>query len=179
MYFCEIDFRYHWVSLALNALRSGFTDIQKKADTEPWFDGLCQHEYAESILGIAFIIAQTYILGTVGDVNRIRKSSGKSQKGKIDYYSDVPKSLCNGVSQILLINSIADYHKHHDEWDGWGKGRSKPTTQILAGIGIVESTEFPCYVAATKLWDENEIENLGNLLTLIREWREYILSKYK
>lgn len=176
MYIGEIDFRYDWVSLTLDALESGFKSIREKADAESWFDGIWQLEHAESILGIAFVAAQAYILGTVEDVNKMRESNGKSRIDKIDYYSDAPNLLPSEVSPILFINSIANYYKHHDEW---GKWPTNLTGRTLAHIGIVESTEFPCYVAATKLWDENKIEKLENLLTIISAWREYILSKYK
>jgi len=176
MHTAEIDFRYDWVSLTFHALESGFTSIRKKADAEPWFDGLWQLEHAEAILGIAFVVAQTYILGTVDDLNEIRKSEGKSQMDKVNCYSDSPKKLPSGVSPILLINSIANYYKHHDEWDRWP---TNLTGETLCNVGIGEGTEFPCYVAATKLWAEKKIDNLKNLLTLISEWRKYILSKYK
>jgi hypothetical protein len=109
-------------------------------------------------------------------VNKIRESNGKSKKGKIEYYSDDPNPLPSGVSRILLINSIANYYKHHDEWDTWPTNLTGTT---LAIVGINESTEFPCYEVAKTLWDESDIENLDNLTLIISEWREYILSKYK
>lgn len=175
MHLAEFDFRYNWISLILHALESGFTGIRETADAEPWFDGLWQMEQAESILGIAFVAAQTYITGTVEDINEIRESKGKSTINKLDYYSDAPQLVPSGVSPILLANSIANYYKHHDEWDKWP---ANLTGETLGKVGIGEGTEFPCYVAATKLWAENEIENLKNLLAIISEWREYILSKY-
>lgn len=172
----DLDFRYDWVSVTLDALESGFKILQEKTDVEPWFDGLWQMEYAESILGIAFVIAQTYILGTAEDVNTICESKGKSPISKIDLYSDVPQLVPNNVSPILLINSIANYYKHHEEWETWP---TNLTGKVLSNVGIGKDTEFPCYIAATKLWNDNEIRNLKNLLTIISRWREYILAKYK
>ena len=176
MHASEFDFRYDWTSVTLDALGSGFKMVQERADVEPWFDGLWQKEHAESILGVAFIVAQTYILGTVEDLNRIRESDGKSIVSKIDIYSDAPQLLPNKVSSILLINSIANYYKHHDEWDMWP---TNLTGEVLGNVGIGKATEFPCYVAATKLWGENEFGNLKILLKIISNWREYILAKYK
>ena len=172
----EIDFRYDWVSLTLHALRSGFESIREKANDESWFDGLWQLEHGENILGVAFVAAQAYMLGTVDDINKIRASNGRPSVGKINYYSDDPKPLPGGVSRILLINSVANYYKHHDEWTGWP---ANLTGQTLADAGITESTEFPCYEAATKLWDPNDVENLDNLLSIISAWREHIISTYK
>jgi hypothetical protein len=173
----EVDYRHDWVSLTLNALKTGFSSIKEMGEEMPWFDGLWQLEHAESIFGIAFITAQTYILGTVEDINSIRKSSGKSEISKINYYDDDKFPLPGGISRILLINAIANYYKHHDEWGKtWKKNL---TTLTLYDVGIDESTEFPCYEVAAMLPNGKATEDLENLLTIISEWREYILTKYK
>ena len=176
MHLHEVDFRYDWVTLTLHALKTGFESVREKADANEGFDGLWQLEHIENILGIAFVVAQAYISGTVEDINKVRQSNGKREKGKMEYYTDDDEPLPSGISRILLINSIANYYKHHDEWDAWPPNL---TGRTLANIGIMESTEFPCYEAAKNLWDENDIENLGNLLSIISEWRKYILSKHK
>ena len=173
----EIDFRYDWVFLTFSALKSGFYTIRQQASAESWFDGTWQVEHADAILGVAFVAAQAYLVGTVEDVNHIRQSRGQAEKSKIDYYKDDPHPLPNGISRILLINSIANYYKHHDEWDDpWTPNL---TTTTLAAVGIVKSTEFPCYEAAKTLWGPTEVENLDKLAGIIKEWREYILAKYK
>lgn len=150
--------------------------IQEEVDTNPWFDGLSQLEYSETVFGIAFVLAQTYITGTVTDINELREHRGEKPIDKIICYSSSLWYLSNEISPILLINSIANYFKHYDEWDIWP---ANLTVKTLHRVGIGEDTEFPCYVAATKLWNENEIENLHNLLTIISEWRKHVLLKYK
>jgi len=171
----ENDFRYDWVSVTLHSLNSGFEVIRNKEDQQPWFDGIWQMEYAENIFGLAFVAAQAYILGSVEDVNKIRESAGKERIEKNKYYSDDPQSLPNGISRISLINSAANYYKHHDEWDKWP---TNGTTKILKDAGILETTEFPLYEVATRLLHKGEYENMENLLAIISEWREHILSKY-
>jgi len=172
----EIDFRYDWVYLVLSALKSGFDEVQKRGEEQEWFDGLWQLEHSESIFGVAFITAQTYIVGVVGDINKIRSGSGKSVLNKNKCYEDDPNPLPNGVNRILLINHIANYYKHQDEWNGW---KLNNTTRFLATVGINENTEFPCYEVSTILWDEKHAIELEKLLLIISEWREYILSNYK
>ena len=172
----EFDFRYDWVSVTLYALKSAIDSVLKKGEDEPWFDGLWQMEHAESILGISYVAAQAYIVGAVEDVNRVRDSVGKNRLDKIYYYSDDPQPLPNGVSRILLINSLANYYKHHDEWDKWP---TNFTTKTLADVGIVEGVEFPCCEASTKLGNEKQSDTLMNLLSIISEWRKHILSKYQ
>jgi hypothetical protein len=175
MHFEEFDFRYEWIETILLALETGFERIRDKAKAESWFDGLWQLEYAESIFGIAFVAAQAYILGTVEDVNKIREHNGKNRIDKNNYYSDAPNLLSSGINPILLINSIANYYKHHDEWDKWPNNH---TVETLAQVGIVDSTEFPCNVAITILLGDSKINSLNNILTIISEWRKYILSRY-
>lgn len=184
MNLAEMDFRHAWISVTLRALKSGFKITDKIAKANPWFDGTWQLEHAENILGIAFVTAQTYILGTVEDLNMIRKHSGKSRIDKRQYYSCFPKLLSNKISPILLINSIANYYKHRDEWTegGWAQEwailpQNKETVKTLKQVGIGSATEFPCYVAATKLWGAKNIENLECLLEIISEWRKHVLSR--
>ena len=133
-------------------------------------------EYVETVFGIAFVLAQTYITGTVADINKLRELRGEKSVDKIHCYSDSLWYLPDDTSPILLINSIANYFKHYEEWDKWPENW---TVETLHRVGIGENTEFPCYVAATKLWNENEIKNLHHLLTIISEWRKHVLLKYK
>ena len=146
MHVSEFDFRYDWVAVTFDSLETGFKTIQKEGNSESWFDGPWQKEYAENILGVAFVVAQTYILGAVEDLNEVRESNSKNPVNKIDVYSDASQSLSNSVSSILLINSIANYYKHHDEWDIWP---SNLTVEVLGKVGIGKDTEFPCCVVAS------------------------------
>ena len=175
MHIEEFDYRYDWVGTILNSLEIGFERIRERAKEEPWFDGIWQLEYSENIFGIAFVTAQTYILGVVENVNKIRERNGKKPKDKIEYYTDDSNPLSNGISSILLINSIANYYKHHDEWHKWP---TNITGKTLTQVGIVDNTEFPCNVATTILLGESMKYNLNNVLALISEWRKYILPKY-
>lgn len=172
----DLDYRYDWVATTLNGLESAFSRIQEYADENPWFDGLWQLEYYEPVFGIAFVLAQTYIVGTVADINKSRGFRKEKSINKLVCYSDSLLDLPGGTSPILLINSIANYFKHYEEWDKWP---SNPTTETLHRVGIGEDTEFPCYVAATILWNEDEIGNLHNLLTIISKWRKHVVLKYR
>jgi hypothetical protein len=157
-------------------LETGLLSIEERGKAEEWFDGLWQLEHSESLFGIAFVSAQTYIFGTVQDINKIRRGSGKPSLDKTKYYADETKPFLSETSRIMLINSIANYYKHHDEWEVWPVNL---TTKTLADVGITDHTEFPCYKAATTLWGEKECQKLGNLLRIISEWRGSILKKYK
>ena len=64
MHFREIDFRRSWLDELFRALTGAIDNVSKRVE-EDGFDGLWAREYSETILGIAFIAAQTYIVGTV------------------------------------------------------------------------------------------------------------------
>lgn len=172
----DVDWRYDWLSITLRSLEAGFELLEKRALENEWFDGLFQLEHTEAILGIAFVSAQTYILGVTQDINKIRAINGSSAKRKNDYYNDDLQPLQNRVSRVTLINAITNYHKHHDEWESWP---TNVTTEALVKIGIGEKTDFPCYEAVRSIWNFEKGEHLRNLLSITSEWREHISIKYK
>ena len=67
----EVDYRVDWVRDLFGSLNHGFSSIQEKLSTIDYFDGLFAKEQAESIFGIAFVTAQTYITGTISDISEI------------------------------------------------------------------------------------------------------------
>ncbi|MCK4824034.1 hypothetical protein KA005_50240, partial [bacterium] len=80
------------------------------------------------------------------------------------------------TSTIMLISSIANYYKHHDEWgDTWP---NNCTTTALADVGIDSNTEFPCYQAAATLFEEDHVWQFGRLREMIADWRQHVLSTY-
>jgi hypothetical protein len=172
----EVDFRFSWISSIIESLEYGLSNIEQRVNGGDWFDGLWELEHAESIYGIAFVVAQTYILGTTQDINRIRQGAGKSPLDKLTLYSYDLRPLNKQVSRIRLINAIANYHKHKDEWTSWPQNN---TTRDLAAAGIDATIEFPCQQSAVMLWDEQENGSLKNLMAIISEWRRHILDKYK
>lgn len=173
----EFDFRYDWVATVLRSLESTFTSIAEKGRNEPWFDGLFQMEHAEAVYGVAYVAAQAYILGTTQDANRIREAAGKNHVSKIDYYADARQCDGTNTSAISLINSIANYYKHNDEWgDTWPCNH---TTNTLAAVGIDSSVEFPCHKAAVVLFGEDDAWKLDLILQEISEWRQEIIARYR
>ena len=133
-------------------------------------------EHAGAVFGGAFVIAQTYVLGTMQDVNGIRKSAKKKQLSKIEFYSDATHCNDTSTSTINLINATANYYKHNDEW-----GNTWPnnlTTKTLADVGIDSNTEFPCYRAGIILFGEKHVWQFSLLREMITDWRKHVLSKY-
>ncbi len=168
----EIDFRYSWLSTTLAALKAGF-DLIEKIDDEG-----SQIEEYEHLLGITFIALQTYISGVYTDLNEISQSNNKSRiKDKLKLYSDDNEPISEGLSRISLINSAANYYKHHDEWDVWGEGHSKGTVESLQKFGINENTDYPCCDTYSFLMGDDT--NLEKLLHFVSDWRKYIMTTLK
>ena len=85
-------------------------------------DGSWACEHAEPLLGLGFVAAQTYAIGTVSDLNSVGTSRGKSKKEKLECYAYDSFRVKGDVTRIQLINATANYFKHHDEWARWPTG---------------------------------------------------------
>ncbi len=166
-------YRENLLRSLLCSLGKGFDVIDKNLQTKEWHDGLFAKEEAEGILGISFIAAQTYITGVVADFNETNSNYKKGSKFKLlSSYSELVKE---NVTSVQLIDTVANYYKHNDEWSNWEvNNHNKHTIEILMACGITTKTEFPCYEAATMLWPENEIKELSNLLNILVVWREQV-----
>lgn len=178
--FLAVDYRHDWLGTILKGLCGSFGEIRRLSEEHEWFDGLWQREYAEAILGMAFVATQAYIIGVVADVGRAKgKRDDELQKfvkdEKIGFYSDDPYPTADNQSRIIIINAAANYYKHHDEWDGWN---TNVTARQLEGAGIKEHTELPCLAAAELLFDDMGITNLSNLLAIVSEWRSHLINKH-
>jgi hypothetical protein len=178
----EMDFRRNWISTLYEALSRVIHDIGQKLEEHGHYDGIDALEDPEWILGIAFIAAQTYITGTIADLKAVlSQSSSDTQKvsKKTLLLVDVI-SIADGVTPLQLIDAIANYQKHHDEWEDWQvDDKNRSTIEILENSGINKDTEFPCYKAATLLWPESRVGELSYLLNLLEDWRSRVIRKYK
>lgn len=178
----DLDYRYSWLSTILTGLKAGFDEIDALSKQHDWFDGLWQCEYAEPIVGVAFVAAQAYLVGVVADLGRSEPPKGKPLEDyvrgkKRGFYKDDPKPLSNGPSRIILINATANYYKHQDEWHGWDPANR--TVRDLIEAGICENREFPCLQAAELLFDNQDCTKLDTILAIVTEWREHVVNKHK
>jgi hypothetical protein len=175
-----IDSRYSWLATILKGLAGGFGEIRRLSEQHGWFDGFWQLEYAEPILGMAFVATQAYLIGVVADVGRSSGNLGKDlqdfvKDNKIGFYSDDPRPIAGNQSRVVLINATANYYKHHDEWGGWN---TNETARQLEASGIHEHTKFPCLLAAEVLFNKKNFTSLSILLAIASEWRGYVINKY-
>jgi len=177
-YFSEIDWRISPTRGIFRALSSGLKEVkQLLADAQEDYQINYCFEQTENILGIAFVTAQTYITGTLSDVNDIANNGKKVNKDQLlKGYSD--KLENSDMTKIELCDAIANYFKHHDEWANWSPTeRNRKTISVLIAAGIKETDEYPCDKAASLLWSNND-EDLEPLLDLLTKWREATIRHY-
>jgi len=179
MHLREIDWRIEPLHDVIVGICAGLAAIQKRMDAEEGFDGLSAREYAEPLLGLGFVAAQTYAVGTVSDLNRVRMSRGKSKEEKLNKHKCYAHDtfIKGDVTRIQLINASANYFKHHDEWTRWPTGSDRGThdTRTLGTVGITETTEFPCIDAVDLLC--NTSWELNELLQILKEWRAHVIKR--
>jgi hypothetical protein len=144
-------------------------------------------EEAEPLLGLGFVAFQTYALGTVSDLNQIRRDGGKPTLKDYDCYAHDPVKVKCVVTRLELIHSAANYFKHHDQWpEPWPTSITAKTkmehliaknVNTLRLVGITEKTEFPCIDAVDLLcgtsWE------LIVLHQIVQEWRVHIFANFR
>ena len=174
MNFNEMDFRIDPLHDVIVGIEAGLTAVEQRLAAEEVFDGITANEHAESLIGLGFVAAQTYAIGTWCDLNRIRKQSGKPDVSKMDCYATDTILVSGKVTRIEIVNAVANYFKHHDEWLRWPMSE---TTRILASVGITDKSEFPC-VQAVHLFSGTTCE-LIVLHQIVKEWRVHVFSILK
>jgi hypothetical protein len=107
---------------------SGIEKLFERNRHEPGFDGLWMNEYGEVLFGSLLVAVQAYFIGSLRDINEIRKSSGLTVLTKQAAYKTHHITVQN-YSLIELVNSAANYFKHRDEWnEDWPENY---TTNVL------------------------------------------------
>jgi len=171
MHLNEIDFR----STPLRTLCTTATNAINELvafSKAGMFDGLTAMEYGSYFHGAVLVACQAYAVGTVSDINKIRESHNEEALKKHVLYKYMETSDCR-YSYIELINELANYFKHNEEWESWPNNR---TTKVLGYYGINESTEFPMNVGIMKIIDESD--DLRGLCGVLEVWRESEIRKY-
>ena len=175
----EFDWRLSSTRQVFQALSDALKSVEKIIldDAREDYERENALEHAENLLGIAFVTAQTYLAGTVSDINQFAKVPNKLTKDQLlKTYGE--KIVQKTVTKLELCDALANYYKHHDEWESWSAvGRQQRTVATLQAVGIKESDSYPCIKAAEMLWLNSQ--SLESLLSLVSNWRELVFSAYK
>lgn len=99
---------------------------------------------------------------------------------KYEYMNDGCKEIDSGVSQVSLINALANYYKHFEEWSDWEVNQSNRfTIEQLSKCGINNETSFPMWQSAQLLSDSECISDLGFLGDILVSWRSALIVNVK
>ena len=182
----EIDWRISSVRRIIDALSQGITIVNhdlemSETPTDPsygTFDAGFALEHTEGLLGIAFVTAQNYITGTVSDIPKLTKLKSRPTKRKLiqSFSARLPGY---GITTLELCDAVANYWKHHEEWDGWSvTDRNRRTIEILKEVGIGEQDYFPCNSTTNILWPRGA-SDLEELIGVLSSWRQRAIEAYK
>ena len=150
-----------------DTINKGIEKLFERNRQEPGFDGLWMNEYGEVLYGSLLVAAQAYFIGSLRDINEIRKNLGLGTLTKEAAYK-VHIVTAQNYSLIELVNSAANYFKHRDEWgDDWPENY---TTKVLEAFSI--TGEFPI----------NDVQQLieadygySKITNLVSEWRKQLI----
>lgn len=182
----EIDWRISSFRRIINALLQGIEVIthdleMSETPADPsygTFDAGFALEHTEDLLGIAFVTAQSYITGTVSDIPKLtRLQSRPTKRELLQRFAD--KLPGYRITTLELCDAIANYWKHHEEWEGWSvTDRNRRTIDILNEVGIRDQDYFPCNSVANILWPRGA-SSLEELIDLLSSWRQKVIEEYK
>ena len=76
MHLREMNMRIGPLHDVIVGIEAALTNIRERV--EEGEDGITALDHAETLLGLGFVAAQAYVLGTWTDLNRIRESSTRA-----------------------------------------------------------------------------------------------------
>jgi hypothetical protein len=151
--------------------------IGERVKAEVGFNGNTARDHVEPLLGLGFAAGQSYVLGTVYALNRLRQSRGKRPQEAPYYYARDLGVVFGGTTRIELIDACANYFQLHEQWREWPtNGRAGIVTRILARAGITRKTARPCSAAIELLCGKNW--KLFLLTEIVSEWRARLFKTF-
>lgn len=172
----QMDFSLSWISDVLRGLGQAAVDLQERERDTDWFDGLSMAEHLEEILGVAAVLAQTYVNRTWADLGKFSTSRPPDLKWQLMHSHARKLDNCPDVSVIELLYHLANYWKHSDDWTDWNPvGRRKHTVLALKSVGIHEDTELPCVTGMEQI-SRSLLNLFDDLLDALGSWRESVVE---
>lgn len=129
------------------------------------FDNATALEYAEYFKGAVLVACQAYAAGVVADVNKIRDTLGEPRVKKFELYKQ-SSLVTGGYTQVELINALANFFKHRDEWE---LKADPKTMKVLNAFGVVESMDFPLHSGIQKILGEST--DFRGICRVLEDWR--------
>ena len=188
-----VDGTYRAVLAALVAcIRAACARVEEAASCgdpqweDAWVDEEC--DLVENLLGIAYVVCQTWILSVTNRALQLRGiaiGSGRSFSAFGSRKEDV-RALCKPISQessvtkVDLLWALANYYKHREEWNtvNWSrlKGSAKLTVCVLRAAGLTEGCTGNLRRGAEALGN-NDYVSLHVFENIVDGWAHHVLEK--
>jgi len=142
-----------------------------------------EHDIAvvELLIGSVFVLGQAAITQAVSIVTKICHLAAKPSwlpQGKVALMSaEAATHNKTGLSQIVLIDAVANYFKHHYEWpDDWigASAKQQPTIDLVLRLGLSPDGNHNLDTVVLELGMGTR--DLTPLAVLVQEWRERLAA---
>lgn len=121
-------------------------------------------DVAEHIIGLGFVVCQTYIATVCGGIG----------VDKIDALKKGPQHSV-GLSKAQIINHAANYWKHNNEWALAKPDRRREAIErAFDSVGFSVDTDYPLSGVLTEL-SAPCFASLVAVADLLREWKDAII----
>jgi hypothetical protein len=141
-------------------------------------------EVVRLLVGSAFVLGQSVITQTVSIVTGLRSLVGDPSwlpLGRTSIMStEAAIHAATGLSEIVLVDAVANYFKHHYEWPSNWVGASEAqrrTIDTVLKLGLVPAREDNLGVALQNLG--MRADNMTRMGTAIQEWRERLAESLR
>jgi hypothetical protein len=132
-------------------------DSEAKRVEDP--DQLGTFEKAEYIMGFGLVACQTYITACV---SRTALSKGAA-------LNLGPKHSC-GLSIVCLVNALANYWKHHSEWESPLTGQAQKTVDAIKKLNVEPSGSYVVANSLHALHRPHE-PRMRIIVPFLKQWR--------
>jgi len=164
-------------------------DRAKASGSEEYVDIVVDDEsdVVESLVGAAFVAAQAQISGVVSSIKRLIARAEKD--GRVLTSTDGTKRgmMCHAsamigtppFSRIQVIDEMANFFKHHDEWTvPWSSldKKQRPTAEIVKAIGGSEGSTGNLRLGLEALGIDCDL--LRQLHDEIATWADAVIQTY-
>lgn len=130
-------------------------------------------DYAGYFYGAILVACQAYAVGTVTDLNDFRALQGLPKLKKMELYRRNMGGANSNPTLVEFINALANYFKHHEEWDFWPEN---DTAKTLGHFGIDENTKSPLATGIRILLGDST--DLRGVCEILEDWRFIVFEGY-
>lgn len=161
------------------------------SNNEDYIDSVTDYEVEiiENLLGTAFVACQTYITGMVSRIIALHKyhhilkgqnklmTTGNTKSDILSFGDNLDNKKC---TKVQLIDSLANYFKHRDEWSfNWDttNEKSKQTIKIIKLAGAESANTGNLRKAAEFLGNKDYV-NTEVFNIIMNDWCKNLYKAY-